>query len=399
VASARSLGGNATSSSLYSDIYVNTTTLVYSRSSLYKILPVNAFDSTFDFTRLKGYKPMVNIGVYPYIVPVTFNYDIGSTQDYDVSNNRKSYTAYLSDSSLCVFAGYFEPLHNLSLPSFTGSFHLHAPQDALNVSGVSNYGGTFFDIHQGLQDTITSISVCIAPGTTIGTRIQAEVYKYNPSAGTYAPMGKSLIKTLAASDISSQSNLSFISLPIDVNTAAGYTIADGGKWVAVVKPVAPGPNDALLIATAIPAAPVNSIGKYGIADTSSGTSYSFGTSTANDLNHHRLANVPAVIVNFGKAPEQTLGLSRVTGLHAEPPYPNPAHTVLYIPVTSTFAAQPRLCMYSMTGQLVLSQELGTLSPGQQKTAVCNTARLPAGNYIYSIETDGQRISGQVSIVH
>lgn len=74
-------------------------------------------------------------------------------------------------------------------------------------------------------------------------------------------------------------------------------------------------------------------------------------------------------------------------------YPNPAQDFVRIPVTLSKATDVKVSLINTVGQTLQAQNLH----GNAVTAEFNTANLPAGVYIYSVEADGQRSTGRVSI--
>ncbi len=74
-------------------------------------------------------------------------------------------------------------------------------------------------------------------------------------------------------------------------------------------------------------------------------------------------------------------------------YPNPAQDFLRIPVTLAKATDVKVSLINTVGQVLQTQQLH----GNAVTAEFNTAGIPAGVYIYSVEANGQRSTGRVSI--
>src|SRR5690606_39479066 len=74
-------------------------------------------------------------------------------------------------------------------------------------------------------------------------------------------------------------------------------------------------------------------------------------------------------------------------------YPNPAQDFVRIPVTLSKATDVKVSLLNTLGQVLQTQQLY----GNAVTAEFNTAGIPSGVYIYSVEADGQRNTGRVSI--
>ncbi len=77
-------------------------------------------------------------------------------------------------------------------------------------------------------------------------------------------------------------------------------------------------------------------------------------------------------------------------------YPNPAGNELQISYALTATQAVTVSLTNVTGQLVAKKDMGNTAAGN---AVFNTSALPAGVYIYTLEANGERTTGHVSIVH
>jgi len=384
-------GGTAVSSiNVGTSIYTGGAS-VYSKSVAYPNVPINAFDSVVDFSA-SGYKSTTT---GTYVVP--FNTTV--TGDANTANNVDTTVYTISDSSLCPFMGYQESSKTLNPFFYSSNYYLHAPSGTGRPNGTSYYMGNFFEIPSGtLKDTITSVSVCLSSATTVGTQIQAEVYSFDAVGGAYNAVGRSVVKTLTAADISTSSNLVFTTLEMNIGTSKSYTIANAGSWAVVVKPVSPSTSSTILVASATSAAPVNVVGQYGVSDSSDGGIGTFGVDLPNNFNYATFADVPAVVVNFGNS-KKLVGVKEIVGLTIGEAFPNPANTVLNIPVGATATTAVKVRIQNVMGQQILSQDLGTINAGQQKNAVFNTSELSAGVYLYSIEANGERITRRIVIAH
>jgi hypothetical protein len=74
-------------------------------------------------------------------------------------------------------------------------------------------------------------------------------------------------------------------------------------------------------------------------------------------------------------------------------YPNPAQDFVRIPVTLSKSADVTINLMNSVGQVLQTQNL----KGNSVVGEFNTATLPAGVYIYSVEADGYRTTGRLSI--
>lgn len=80
-------------------------------------------------------------------------------------------------------------------------------------------------------------------------------------------------------------------------------------------------------------------------------------------------------------------------------FPNPANTQLNVPVSVSETANVTVSISNMLGQVVATQNLGSMNAGQNQTAVFNTTSLSAGVYLYTVEANGQRVSNRFSVSH
>lgn len=80
-------------------------------------------------------------------------------------------------------------------------------------------------------------------------------------------------------------------------------------------------------------------------------------------------------------------------------YPNPANTELNIPFTISEKGNVNVSISNILGQVVATQTLTNISAGQAQIAKFNTSNLVNGIYIYSVESNGQRVSNRFSVAH
>ena len=80
-------------------------------------------------------------------------------------------------------------------------------------------------------------------------------------------------------------------------------------------------------------------------------------------------------------------------------YPNPAVTVLNIPVTMAQASTVSVTLTNTAGQVVMTQDLGTVSGGTTKTASFGISPLASGVYFYTVNAGGQTITNRVTVAH
>ena len=97
---------------------------------------------------------------------------------------------------------------------------------------------------------------------------------------------------------------------------------------------------------------------------------------------------------------ENAGVAHVSGIiGAVKAYPNPANSEVKMPVTVNKAANVTVSLINTLGQNVAAQDLGKVAAGQTATATFSTSSLPAGIYIYSVNADGQVMTGRVVVAH
>jgi hypothetical protein len=79
-------------------------------------------------------------------------------------------------------------------------------------------------------------------------------------------------------------------------------------------------------------------------------------------------------------------------------FPNPANTELNVPFTTTSKAAVTVSITNMLGQVIATQNMNA-NAGQTSTATFNTSNLASGVYLYTLESDGQRVSNRFSVAH
>jgi hypothetical protein len=93
------------------------------------------------------------------------------------------------------------------------------------------------------------------------------------------------------------------------------------------------------------------------------------------------------------------GIGNVTGnMEGVTAYPNPANSEVAIGVAVTKAANVQVSLVNTLGQQVATKDLGKVNPGKT-IASFSTGSLPAGIYVYTVNADGQRMTGRVVITH
>ncbi len=377
-------GLSQTNTTITGNVYYNGSS-VYQATDNFASVPINGYDSIAILGN--GYK---STAVGSYLV----TYSMNQPNDAVASNNVDTIVYNISDSSLCVFLGYQEATKRLSGYYYNGGYGV------IGTTGTKRYVGANFEVPAGKKDTITTVSVCFAPSTVVGASVVVEIYQLDVSGDFYTFKGATQPKTLTAADISTSSALSFTTLPLNIGTGAvkQWLIADEGYWAAVVRPASSSVTQAITIASARPGAPSSIINRYGVLDAYTGTGGLFGLDLGNNQDFFTNEDVPAVVVNFGNS-KKLLGVSDIAGLHIGKAFPNPANTTLSIPVSATASSDVTVSLYNMVGQMLMSQNLGTVASGASKTAVFSTGSLASGTYFYTISANGGRVTDRFTVAH
>ena len=355
----------------------NGTSQVYSQNITYNI-PVNGMDSIITYDA-NLYRPTA-VGNYTAV------FSINPTGDVNTTDNQDTVRFAVTDS-----------VYNTYGPTLSGSYYLHRPA-ATGVTEISYDLGARFSIPDGRTDTITAITAVFASGTTVGAQVQAQLYKANDDGSggfTWAGVARSATLTIASGNVSTSTSLVQTRLPlIGVGTAITNLKLTGGDYAVIITPVGASSQTILLNAAVAPFAgsPVGT-GYIGRIDTSANNiTYSFGSSSNTNF-----AAVPLVGAVFGRYMHVSVGT--IPGITVGEVYPNPANTFINVPVTVKESTNVSVTISNVTGQVVRTQNMGTIAAGNMSIASINTADLANGVYIYTINANGGRIAGRIVVSH
>lgn len=95
----------------------------------------------------------------------------------------------------------------------------------------------------------------------------------------------------------------------------------------------------------------------------------------------------------------TVGINENTLLSSMKAFPNPSNENLTIEFSTKEKANVMINITNMMGQVVATQDMGTVTSGQKSTAIFSTSALPAGIYTYTINANGQKSTSRFSVVH
>lgn len=368
------LGANAENASITATIYKNATQ-VYT-NTMTSALPISAQDSLVEFPYYDPGQTASSIGDYQCVFTVSVTGNANTTQLTDTVSFSVTDTIWSQNQGLT-----------------SGGYYVHRPA---TLGESSFFTGTRFDVPAGASDTITGISVAFDNSTTPNSVVQVQVYQLdNPSSAGWIPKYATLVHTLSGTEISTNSNLVYAFLPMDLS-GSQYPILTEGTWAAVVTAIgAPASSTVTVLSTAPnPATPY--AGFFGQSDTSHNNGdFDFGFQ--NEATG--ITSIPLVRLHFG-VQQGNLNIANVSGnVNIGVAYPNPANNTVSIPFTLATDANVNVSIMNTAGQVISSQSLGKVASGSLKTTTFSTAGLANGMYFYSIDVDGVRNTGRFAVTH
>jgi hypothetical protein len=356
-------------------------------------LPVGAVDSVTDFQNA-FYVPNA-VGVY------NVTYSANAVGDAVTSDN-------LDSSRFAITSDTFTTYGRNS----AGGYYLHRARGASNAE-LSYYTGSRFDIPVGKSDTLTGVQLSFGSGTAVGSNTIVEIYRIRASGSgasltlTWEPVISTTQKTLAAGDINpSGSTALFTTYKFAARASnLGNYVLGAGTYAVVAKTIG-ATGDVVLNAASPVKATATYTGYFGQFDTSNNaTGNVFGANSGIRTGNLTTPLVRLLFQNnardtlLGPPPPPTQGVQQIAGVTIGDAFPNPANTSLNIPVATTTGKDINVSLSNMFGQTIMTQPLGLVGAGQSKNVVFNTSNLAAGTYIYSVESEGKRVSKQVVIAH
>lgn len=375
-------GGSAQTNVNFTARIFRGATQVYNKSMVYTV-PYNAIDSQLDFSDQAGFLPTAT-GTHALV------FAVNQTGDALASNNTDTTLFGLSDSTLSMNTG-----------NRASTWYVQRPASvAPGVVGYEHFG-IWFEIPAGKSDTVTSVTVALANGTTAGSKVQVQIYKQQGSgaSATYAFRGETIVQAFATGQISPSGGLTLVNLPMDLASSANGIsdlILDEGFYAAVMRGVDNPAANTILVPSF--QAPANMLGyEFGTSDTSDNTQFSY---TYGNQGPFYLANsTPVVRPNFGRmaAPQTNVANVAIATLGAA--YPNPANTKVTIPVSLSQASEVSVTLSTATGQIIGRQALGKQAAGRGFEISFPTGNLANGVYFYTVEAAGEKKSGRVAVAH
>lgn len=356
------------------------TTNVYDQNKTV-VLPVDAVDSVVDFTAV-GTPP----GYYSTTKAVyTIPFSVNLTGDAETGNDNDTTILGITDSMW---------MQNTLNAQFKGSAYVHRTTTPMSFSPA-----TGFVMSAGHMDTLTSISVAFDDATAVGQIVGVQIYHFDAPSTTWIYDGVTSFRALAASDISTASTVAWATFPIDEVATGGKMILDGGSdgttYAAVVKGQA-NTADVLVLTTAPPAA--NGIIGYSAYSDTSYNDGAAGQQFGQDGLPYGNSNVPMIALNFANVAVTGVNNVNVPVVSLGKAMPNPANTVVNVPVTLAKDGEFTVTLSNVIGQVVSTQKMSATA-GQATKATFATGNLPAGVYLYTVTVDGHHATGRVSVTH
>lgn len=93
------------------------------------------------------------------------------------------------------------------------------------------------------------------------------------------------------------------------------------------------------------------------------------------------------------------GIDNSTIITRTSAFPNPANTEVTIPFTVKEKANVKVSITNMVGQVIATQNIDNVGAGQEAKATFATGNLATGVYLYTVESNGQRVSNRFSVAH
>lgn len=362
------------------------TTQVFNQSVVYNTPSGNpnyALDSLIDFTTITagGYLP-TDTGAY------TIAFSVNATGDVLANNNNDTVSFRITDSLLSMNVG-----------ASTGSWSIQTPATS-TAALLHRQVGAWFEISEGMSDTLSAVSAVFANTTTVGSIVQAQIYKQvgTGTSATWQFRGETLPKTLAAADISTASSLVATRMGMDFTNGFTDLILDEGFYACVVRGQGNPPANTIAIsATQSPA--WITLTSFGTLDTSDNQAFSYTYGAAGNPPVFNLGNsVPYARPHFGRVTIPN-AINNVSIATVGAAYPNPANTKVTIPVSLSQASEVSVLLSNAQGQVLARQELGRQASGRGFEISFPTGALANGVYFYTVEAAGEKKTGRIVVAH
>jgi len=347
--------------------------------------PVNAVDSEANFLGFTGY---YNNTINTYKITQSINL----TGDADLTNNADTIYYAVTDST---WSG--NPFTPTGVP-LAGGLYVHRAASG-STTALSYSPGTEFQMPAGKTDTLTSVSVSFQSSSVAGQIVGVQIYHFDPTITLWVYDGTTQFRALTSSDISTTSGLNYGTFLTDQVANAGYLVLNGGTngtaYAAIVKGQA---NTATVVVEQGPnPGPSAVVGGLGLEDTSNNDGNSSQTFGVLHLPFAD-ASVPFINLNFGHVPHPSSVVDILNANTVGAAYPNPSNTAFAVPFTMAQDSKVVVTLVNEIGQVVATQTVNATA-GQASKATFNTTGLASGVYIYTVEANGDRTTGRISVAH
>jgi hypothetical protein len=345
----------------------NGTSQVYNQTNTLSSLATGFQDSIVEFPT---YVP-TSIGNY------TATFSINPTGDVSPGNNDDT-----TDFSVTQYI--YDRFGN----NVQGSYYVHRPAGGGNIESSFSVG-TAYTIPVNKEDSLYTVEVAFSNSTTVGSKVVANIYKFQSS--TWTLVANTVEKTLTAADISPASGITFTKLPI-VGALSPFKMDAGDYAVVVVGNGIPAASTVLVLYSNEATPEFYDI-LHGIGDTSLNDGI---TGFASSGLPFSMSGAPLIRLNM----EKPLGVNDVNALSfVGNAYPNPAKTQVMIPFTTSEAAEVNVTIANTLGQTVKSTNAGKYTANQKGKVVFSVSDLSSGVYFYTVEANGQRITKRMVVTH
>jgi len=380
-------GGTAQFNATVSNTFYKAGAPVISKSIVFANMPVNAFDSLLDFSMPSAGVASPTIGTYASVI------NVNQTGDGNAANNTDSVFATVTDTTWTMF-----PASSINGTfSTTGGYYLQRGGSGSSPA-INFYTGSLFEVGAGKKDTLTSVDMAFYPLGGVGAKVRAEFYLEDlsdPANPVWNYKGSTVTKTLTAADIPASGSIIWSKFMAFPGTAKNFTIFSEGEWAVVVTALNPASSLTAVIYNAN--GPKNVAGKFGLSDTSNGLGSNFGTRVSTN------ESVPLLRLNFSNDAYHVLippgGVKEVSAAYELKSFPNPANNQVTISFKSPVAANASVQLMNTLGQIISTQTITDVTPGQEAKTTFNTSQLAAGIYYYSVKVNGSSSTNRVVVSH
>ncbi len=357
-------------------------TNVYTQTGLFPSLPENVTDTAMFFPKFKP----ATTGDYTYILNSSLSGDADSTNNLDTVRFNVTDTTWMQNDT-AVASSYFV---YLTAGIFPG------------VPAYASMMGTRFDVpSSSVGDTVSGFGVAFSPITRpsgpLG-KVSIQLYSKHKTDTSWTYMGTSVSRSLTAADTSSFTAIKWADFRIDTAASGGiapFILQPGTSYAAMLQFNHISTLVALFTANSNTITGMNN--GIMLMDTSRNNGDHGYHPGASDSGVNGM--VPFIRMYFGTIPLDRTGINNVNqSISSLPAYPDPANSIINIPVLSRADETVTATLSNMTGQVLRTRTIRV--PGGVKTTVTfKTDDLANGVYNYSLSANGAHTNGTIIIAH